>query len=283
MQVRTGTLLVVAAMATACGSGTSGSTASHGNKDVLAVIRAAASTNAAATSMRLRGHLAEKLDGVEAVAGQPAVTVDVSSDFLGDMQTTPTEARLTLSNMNVNGQSIGSGITELITPSAFYMNMPQLTGQTGKPWLEMKFSDMKAASGLDLKQLMSQAQQMQPAQYVQQLAAAGEVRVVGVETINGVRTTHYSGTVPIAEVLSHFRGAVRAQMAPVMRSAGFTGSTIDIWLDGKGLIRRARSVSQGGKGSVSMSMDVLAYGIHVDVTPPPADQVADFGQLAGAM
>jgi len=33
---------------------------------------------------------------------------------------------------------------------------------------------------------------------------------------------------------------------------------------------------------MSVTLDVLAYGVAVNVTPPPASQVADLGQLAGA-
>src|SRR3954468_1063719 len=106
-----------------------------------------------------------------------------------------------------------------------------IAAQTGKPWIEMKFSDMKAMSGLDLKQVISQAQQMQPAQYIKPLAAAGDGREAGHDTLNGLATTHYSGTVSLADMLAHYSPDVRAQFAPVLHSAGFTGSRIDAWLD----------------------------------------------------
>src|SRR3954452_6697548 len=214
---------LLAAAATACGSGSSSGRAASPGSDVLGVIQAAADTTAAAQSMRVHGTLAENLEGVTASAGSPPANGGISATFSGDMQTKPLEADLTMSGVSTNGQSISGDIRELITPDGFFMRMPQLAAQTGKPWIEMKFSDMKAMSGLDLKQVISQAQQMQPAQYIEQLAAGGHVRQVGRDTVNGVATTHYSGTVSLADMLSHYSPDVRAQFAPVLHSAGFTG------------------------------------------------------------
>ena len=204
----------------------------------------------------------------------------MSAGYTAVMQTKPLLARMSMTGLTVAGQSVGD-VHALLTPDAYYVNMPLLASRLGKPWLEMKFSDMKAASGLDLRQLMAQSEQMQPAQYIEQLAASGDVKSVGTETVNGIPTTHYSGTVSIAEQLSHFSGAVRSQMQGFIAKTGWTGAKIDMWLDGKGLVRRMRSTSVGGQGSMSIAMDVLAYGVPVNVTPPPASQVADLGAMAG--
>lgn len=276
MRRRTGACVLVAVLATACGNGSGGSSAGHDNSDVLSVIQAAASTTAEQQTQRFRGSLTMDLG---AISGSSAGTV--TADIAGTMQTKPLAGRMTMSGMQVAGQDVGT-ITALITPDAMYMKMPMLADRLGKPWFEMKFSDMKAASGFDISQLTSQAQQMQPAQYIEQLAASGDVHAVGTETVNGVKTTHYAGSVSLQESLSHYSASLRRQLEPVMKQAGFTGSDIDVWLDDKGLVRRIRSAAEGGKGTFTLSMDVLAYGVPVDVTPPPASQVADLGQLAQA-
>lgn len=262
--------------ASACGSGSSGAARSASHGDVLRVIQAAATTTANERSMQVRGSMHMDLTGASASAGA------VDAAFSGALQTTPVRARLDFSQMQVGAMSLGSGITELITPDAFFMKVPMFAQQTGKPWLEMKFSDLKARSGLDLKQLFSQAQQMQPSQYIAQLTSSGDVHVVGTETVNGVHTTHYSGTVSLGDALSHMTSSLRAQLGAQLQATGITGSKIDVWLDGKGLVRRMQTSTLGGKGSMTISMDVLAYGVTVDVTPPPAGQVADLGQLAGS-
>jgi hypothetical protein len=278
MRRRAGAVLLVAVLATACGNGSSGSsTSGHGANEVLSVIQAAAKSTAQQQSMRVRGTMTMDLGAISGGAAAGSTTVTFSSV----MQTKPLLARMTMSGMEVAGQSLGD-VSALITPDAFFMKIPMLSAQLGKPWMEMKFSDMKAASGFDFKQVISQSQQMQPAQYIEQLAASGDVKAVGTESINGTETTHYAGTVSVEDQLSHFSGAVRSQMQGVIDKTGWTGAKIDVWLDGKGLVRRMRSASVGGEGDMSMAMDVLAYGVRVDVTPPPADQVADLAQLANS-
>lgn len=262
-------------VAVGCGSGAP-SAAPKSNSDVLQVIQAAASTTGQQSSMQVRGTMSMDLGALD-----NSGTGAVDAAFEGTFQTRPLAARIDFSQMQVAGRSLGSGISELVTPDAFYMKMPMLSAQFGgKPWLEIRFDDMKALSGLDVKSLLSQAQQMQPGQYVEQLAAAGDIREIGKETVNGVATTHYAGSVPLDTLLAKYSPQLRAQMAPKMQQAGFTGASIDVWVDAQGLVRRIRSTTQGGRGTVAISMDVLAYGVHVDVTPPPASQVTDAGALA---
>lgn len=280
MRTRTGAAVVLIAALTAagCGSGSGGSAGSvaRSHNDVLSVIQAAASTTAEQRTQRFRGTMTMDLG---AISG--ASTGTVSMDLAGTMQTKPLAGRMTMSGLQVAGQNVGD-ITALITPDAMYMKMPMLAARLGKPWVEFTFSDLKAASGFDFSQFTSQAQQMQPSQYIAQLAASGDVHAVGTETVNGISTTHYAGSVSIQQSLSHYSAAMRRQLEPAMKQAGFTGSKIDVWLDDKGLVRRVRSSAEGGKGTFSLSMDVLAYGVPVDVTPPPASEVADMGQLANA-
>lgn len=276
MRRRAGAAVLVALLATACGNGSSGSAVSgHGDNDVLAVIQAAAKSTAQQQSMKVRGTMTMDLGAVTGGASSGPMSVHMS----GTMQTKPVLGRLVMSGLSVAGQSVGD-ITTMITPDAIYMKMPMLTAETGKPWAVLKFSEMKSMSGFDMSQFLSQSQQMQPAQYIEQLTASGDVHVVGSEKVNGIDTTHYAGTVSLEESLAHYSPAVRAQMKPLMEKAGFTGSDMDLWLDDKGLVRRVKAVAEGGTGSLSFAMDVLAYGVEVDVTPPPADQVVDLARVA---
>jgi len=275
MRGRTGAVVVaLAALVAGCGNGAGGSSAGRADNDVLSVIQAAASATAAQRTLGFSGSLTMDLGAVTGGS-----TGAISMDMTGSMQSKPLAGRMTMSGMQVAGQDVGD-IKALITPDAMYMQMPMLAARLGKPWFEIKYSDLKAQSGVDFSQLTSQAQQMQPAQYVKQLEASGDVRAVGTETVNGIETTHYTGSVSIEDSLSHYSADMRRRMEPVMKQAGFTGTHMDIWLDGQGLVRRVRSTAEGGKGTFTFAMDVLAYGVRVDVTPPPASQVADLGSLS---
>ena len=268
--------VALALLAVGCGSG-SPSAAPKSNSDVLQVIQAAASTTAKQKSMHVRGTMTMDLGAVSGTATGP-----LSADFDMVMQTKPLLGRMTMKGLSVAGHSAGT-VQALITSDAFYMDMPMLTAQTGKPWAEIKFSDMKAQSGFDFSQVMSQAQQMNPSQYIAQLAASGDVHVVGSETVDGEQTTHYAGTVSMADALSHYSAAVQAQMKSALAKSGYTGALINVWLDSQGLVRRSVMSMQGGKGQFKMSMDVLDYGVPVNVTPPPPDQVFDLGRYASGL
>lgn len=259
--------LALAVVAVGCGGG-SPAPASKSSGDVLQVIQAAASTTSHQKSMHVRGTMSFDIG-----------SAPVSATMDGVMQAKPLIGRMTMSGMSVAGRSVGV-ITALITPSAIYMKMSMLAAMTGKPWVELKFSELKSMSGFDFSQITSQAEQMQPAQYIAELTSSGDVHVVGRETVNGVQTTHYAGTVSMQDALSHYNAATQAQLKPLLDQAGFKSSVIDVWLDDQGLVRRTKSSAVGGKGSFTFDMDVLGYGVPVDATPPPASQVADLAQLA---
>jgi hypothetical protein len=278
-----GIALAAAVALTACGGGSSARTLpdNHASSpvDTLKVIHAAAAANARVRSVHMVGSLTEYLQHVKPIAGQPAVTVDFSSKFNGVIRPKPLAGRITLSGLTSNGQSLGGAMTELMTPDAMYLKSPQLAAKTGKPWVVMRFDELAAASGVDLRQMMAQAEQMNPADYINQLVKAGDVRRVGNEIVRGVATVHYSGTVPISASLAHFSGATRALMSRTMRSTGIKTTQVDVWLDGHGLIRRATSSAQSESSSVQVQMEVIAYDVPVPVTPPPAAQTVDLARL----
>lgn len=278
-----GIALAAAVALTACGGASSGRALpdNHASSpvDTLKVIHAAAAANAHVRSVHMVGSLTEYLQHVKAVPGQPAVTIDFSSKFDGVIRPKPLAGRITLSRLTGNGQSLKGEVTELMTPNAMYLKSPQLTAATGKPWAVLRFDDLAAASGVDLRQMIAQAQQMNPADYINQLVKAGDIRQVGNEIERGVPTVHYSGTVPISTSLAHFTGATRALMSRAMRSTGIRTSQVDVWIDSRGLVRRATSSAQSESSSVQVEMQVVAYDVPVPLTPPPAAQTVDLARL----
>jgi hypothetical protein len=204
-------------------------------------------------------------------AGDVLQVIQAAAASTAQQRTEQVRGTMTMDLGAITGASTGSVSVNL----AGIMQTKPLAGRltmSGMSVAGHNVGDIKAA----------QAQQMQPSQYIAQLASSGDVDVVGTETVNGVSTTHYAGSVSLKDQLSHYSPALRAQMQPLLDKAGFTGTHIDVWLDGKGLVRRVKSSAEGGKGTLAVDMDVLAYGVPLDTTPPPASQVADLAQLAGA-
>jgi hypothetical protein len=274
-------LVAVVMSAAACASGSPGAHSVGTNKDTLTVIHAAAAATSEAQSVRFRGSMSEDMRGVTVPPAAVPVSFRFSGDFAGVMRLRPLAGQMTLFNVTSGGGALTGQVQEVVTPKGFYVKSPQLAARTGKPWAGITFDELKSQSGVDVKQFMSQAQQMQPGQYVQQLAASGNIKRVGSETINGVATTHYAGDVSTAQTLAHYASAARAELAPIMQSAGITSTHIDVWVDGSELVRRIVSSAVGAKATIKTRIDVLAYDVPVDATPPPADRVADLATLAG--
>jgi hypothetical protein len=275
------TLAVLAAVA-GCGNATSSSSPSpSGGKatDALEVIDAAARATAQVHSAHMVGSMSEYLSGVSMLPGQPPVTLDFSGHFDGTLRLRPLAGRMTVTGLRTNGQSVGGTLTELITGAALYLHMPQLAARTGKPWAVIRFDEMSSASGVDFGQMMQQAQQMDPNQFIKQLVASGDVHRVGAEVIRGLPTTHYAGTVPVSKTIAQFSGSTRAAMQRLMHSAGISSTTVDVWLDAHGLVRRARSTATSDNANITATFDIVAYNVAVDVTPPPASQTVDLATM----
>src|SRR2546423_11416705 len=84
-------------------------------------------------------------------------------------------------------------ITEILAGTTAYMSSPLFGTKlpAGKTWLKVDFQQLAKSQGLnDPMSLMSQ----NPTQALGRLEAAGTVKEVGTETIDGVATTRYRVT-----------------------------------------------------------------------------------------
>jgi hypothetical protein len=84
-----------------------------------------------------------------------------------------------------------------------------------------------------------------------------EFETLGKETIRGVKTTRYRSTLK-------------------------TGLEVETWIDGKGLVRRARiKGNPSDPTSVTMTVDFYDFGISPDIKLPDPDTVFDATHMAG--
>lgn len=152
----------------------------------------------------------------------------------------------------------------------------------GKTWIRLDFAKAGKAAGIDLGKLMGGATQ-NPADALQLLRANGDFAQVGTETIGGVSTTHYHGTVDLKKALAA-KGAPD-DLIQRLRDAGAPEQyPVDVWVDDSGYVRQLElSYDQNTNGvplTTSMTIDMSDYGTDVSVSPPPADQVFDATDLA---
>ena len=176
------------------------------------------------------------------------------------------------------------GPTELrFLPTALYMSIPEKerAEMDGKEWMKLdvaaaaKLANSKEAGEM-LVEYARQLRDLDPSAQVKTLIAGGKFTVVGEETIDGVKTVHYTGTQPLAAYLAEVDAKSRAAVESKLTKAGVKEVKVDLWVDEKYQPRRTKTVV----GTVDdLTVTFSDYGTKVDVVEPPADKTLDFVQM----
>ncbi len=109
----------------------------------------------------------------------------------------------------------------------------------GKHWIKYAYDDLESLGGGSGAYLKDQMQNTTPNQSVKLLLASGDVRKVGEEKVRGQETTHYSGTVDVADLASQNSNLDRSQLDDLkkqLEQAGVSTETVDIWVDDQDLL-----------------------------------------------
>ena len=152
----------------------------------------------------------------------------------------------------------------------------------GKSWVRVDLAKAGKAAGIDFNQLLGGANQS-PSDSLALLRSSGEFSEVGTETVDGVETTHYHGTVDLQQAAAA-KGAGAEAIQRLLDLGAPTQYPADVWIDKDGYVRQYKTrygMTTGGKSmSVSMTMGMSDYGTPVEVSAPPSDQVFDATDLA---
>jgi len=129
------------------------------------------------------------------------------------------------------------------------------------------------------------------------LGQAGDVTTVGTESVRGVDTTHYRGTLDVAAALGQLSADERAKIEGQLSQVGIDPKAInfpvDVWIGQDDLVRRvqvgvdgsqfAGTAAPTGGVNATVTVELYDFGAPVDITIPSADQVfnLDAGALKG--
>ncbi|MDF2269177.1 hypothetical protein P2Q00_27590 [Streptomyces coacervatus] len=169
-------------------------------------------------------------------------------------------------------------------PDAYYAKMGDKFAEQlgGKHWIRYGYSDLAGLAGASGTALKDQMQNTTPNQSVKLLLASGDVKKVGTETVRGVNTTHYSGTVDVADLAAKNANLGASQLAALKKQltkAGVTTETVDIWVDGQDLLVKKAEKGRTTNGAYTQTAYYSDYGVKVSATKPPASDTEDFKQL----
>ncbi|MFJ5729848.1 LolA-like protein [Streptomyces paradoxus] len=188
--------------------------------------------------------------------------------------------------MQAPDQAAGETVEIRLVDKAMYLGggAEMAKQMDGKRWLKFDLSGSDAAKDLDKMGSTSQAEQ-NPAAESTFLTGAKDVKKVGSEKVDGVETTHYTGTATLADLrasLKDSKGETREQREKSIKQyekLGVDKLTIDMWVDGEDHTKQFRMKGQADKGPMDMTITFLDYNKPVTVKAPPAGEVADLGEM----
>jgi hypothetical protein len=177
------------------------------------------------------------------------------------------------------------GMTEVFLPPTTYVKFPDAAADSGalpegKSWLALP-DRTTSASGL----LALDGGGGDPADLLASLTAMSSgVTKIGAATIRGVPVTGFALTVDPAKAAATIPGADRAAVEALAKLSGATEIPVDVWVDGHNLVRQEKLTLPipGGTGAPSgarlvLRTDFYDFGVRVQVSAPPASQVATEG------
>jgi len=165
-------------------------------------------------------------------------------------------------------------IKVILTGTAIYLHEAALAGQLGKPWLKLDLSTLNGTPLASISQLVHSLQGNDFANQTQLLAVAKNAHVVGTQTIDGVATTEYAGSVHAAEALKAMPASFRQAMAPELQVLGNGTISFHVWIDGQHHTRKIADVETVHGETISTTVNITAINQPVHVTIPPAGQTA---------
>lgn len=171
-------------------------------------------------------------------------------------------------------------------PDAYYAQMGDTFADQagGKHWIKYDYDALAEAAGGSGAYMKDQMQNTTPNQSVKLLLASGDVKRVGEETVRGAKTTHYSGTVEVADLAEKNSDLTENQLADLrkqLQQAGITTETIDIWVNDKDLLVKKVEKGEMTSGTMSQTAYYSDYGVKVSTKTPPAGDTVDFTELIG--
>lgn len=212
------------------------------------------------------------------VGTQGSVTMD------GSVGWKPVAMDMTVSSASL--ASLGGGTMRMMmTGQTMYMGSPGVAAFKGKHWMKLDLSSL-GTSGQQISQMLNQSGSESPSVQLKLLTSAEGVKRVGQETVDGVPTTHYAGTVDVKALYTAMAAQDPAfkSLVTTAEQQGMTTENVNLWVSAQSLPVRVTTTGVTSSGTVSASVDYSGYSTSpVAITAPPASDTLDYSQLlAGA-
>lgn len=198
------------------------------------------------------------------------------------------ELTLQMSGLPTSGVPGLSGgaltMRELMKDNVVYISSPLFEGKlpNGARWMKVDLGKAFSSLGLDPSALTSGG--TDPSQILNYLkGSTGHPKAAGHETVRGVPTTRYEGTISLESIADAMPESERAKAREAIKKliavSGVSSYPVSVWIDSHHLVRRmTMSIhvdTQGKTADMSIEIENFDFGPTTAVTPPPAAETFD--------
>ncbi|MFF0538799.1 DUF1396 domain-containing protein [Streptomyces coelicoflavus] len=201
-----------------------------------------------------------------------------------EMQIKPTLA-MSMKMTALDQGAEGTAEIRLVDKAMYIGGGPEAAKEMdGKRWIKFDLSGTGVDEQMNQMGSASQADK-NPATESTFLTGAKDVEKVGTEAVDGVKTTHYKGTVALADLEKSIGDEDEATREKREKSLeqyekmGVDKLTMDMWVDGDDQTKQFRMRADADKGPLDMTFTFLGVNEPVKVTAPPAAEVADLAEM----
>jgi hypothetical protein len=184
-------------------------------------------------------------------------------------------------NLTAAGAGRNIQIKEVLTGQAIYFSAPGLTGQlTKKPWVKIPLSALqRSIAGASFAQLFHSLQSNNFTNQTEILAVAKNAHLVGKQTVDGVLTTEYAGSITASQALRALSASFRKTMGSFLRALGNATINFHIWIDGQNQVRRLAETESLNGVTVNTTVNITGINQPVHITVPPTSQTTQIPGL----
>ncbi|ROR35629.1 hypothetical protein [Kitasatospora cineracea] len=169
---------------------------------------------------------------------------------------------------------------------AMYVNMGDgMASQLGGAhWIKYNYADLAKLMGPSGESLKKQLQTADPIASVRALIASGKINEAGTETVNGAKTTKYTGDVTADDLAGQAiaQGLTQEQVDGLkqqLATAGATSDHIEVWITADNLLAKKVEQLQMKAGLFTATGLYSDYGTQVETSAPQASDTVDFTEL----
>lgn len=145
----------------------------------------------------------------------------------------------------------------------------------GKHWVKFDLSKNAAVA-----ESLNKSSGQDPSTQVKLFTSSGDIKRVGTQTVDGVPTTHYSGTVDLAKLAADQNPRLKS-LVQLDSKLGINTLDVDLWVNDQSLPVRAQEATPPSSSvPLKATVDYSDYGtMPVTITPPAASDTMDMSSL----